>query len=178
LLLGVRSDDLKERRVLPTDVREAYEDFDSRSLARIPCALERLIYISSTRDYNSGLYHHEGLASRFTAAATAKALEHAHAEAFRVVSAMPLEHLTEELEKYMKASREDSGAFLNAWQKLEPYRVAIPMCADPTVVDVFVSNIKIALAILRHRLAKVTGHPSSALLPQSPGQQSLPQSRS
>lgn len=164
-----------QRRVLPADVLGAYDDFSARTLARIPSAVERLIYIASTRDYNSGLYHHEGLASRFNAGAAARALQCAHTEAFQTVSVMPLRQLSEEIQKYMKSSREEPAAFLNAWQKLEPYRVAIPMDADPTVAELFVSNVRIALAILRLHLLKQTDHPSSASPLPSPGPQSLPQ---
>jgi hypothetical protein len=166
---------LIHQKILPADVLSAYEDFSSRTLAKIPGAVERLIYIASTRDYNSGLYHHEGLASRFGAAVAAKALQCAHAEAFQTVSAMPLRQLSEEIEQYMKSSREEPAAFLNAWQKLEPYRVAIPMEVDPTIAELFVSNVKIALAILRLHLLKQTDHPSGALLLPSPGPQSLRQ---
>jgi hypothetical protein len=165
------------RKILPADVLSAYEDFSSRTLARIPGAVERLIYIASTRDYNSGLYHHEGLASRFSACAAAKALQCAHAEAFQTVSAMPLRQLSQEIQQYMKSSREESAAFLNAWQKLEPYRVAIPMEVDATIAELFVSNVKIALAILRVHLLKQTDHPSGALRRPSPGPRSLPQLR-
>ena len=164
-----------QRNVLPSDVSQAYDDFSSRTLSRVPSALERLIYIASTRDYNSGLYHHEGLAARFNAAAAAKALEHAHAEAFHAVSLMPLRQLNVELEAYMKASKEESEAFLNAWQRLEPYRVTIPMHVDTTVAELFVSNVKIALAILRHRLPKAKGPQSAALPLPSPAPQSRPQ---
>jgi hypothetical protein len=127
--------------------------------------MERLIYIASTRDYNSGLYQHEGLAGRFGASAAASALEYAHSEIFQAVSVMSLRRLTEELRKYMESSREDPAAFLNAWQKLEPYRVAIPLRVDPTIAELFISNIKIALAVLRHRLAAMPDHPRQGALP-------------
>jgi len=176
--LKIRSSDLKWRKVLPADVLRAYEDFSSRSLARIPSTLERLIYVASTRDYNSGWYHHEGLAARFDPVAAAKALEYAHAGVFREVSLMPLEQLSDELEKYMQSAKEEPLAFLTAWQELEPYRVAIPMHVDPTIAELFVSNIKIALAVLRCRLPKEPGHQSGASLPPSPAPRSLPQFRS
>ena len=148
--------------VLPGAAGEAHEDFCARSLARIPSALERLIYIASTRDYNSGVYQHEGLAGRFGVGAAAAALEHAHWEEFQVVSLLSLRRLTEELRKYMESSREQPTAFLNAWQKLEPYRVAIPLRVDPTIAELFISNIKIALAVSRHRLPELTDHPQAA----------------
>ena len=167
-----------ERKILPADVLSAYEDLSSRTLARIPTAIERLIYIASTRDYNSGLYHHDGLASRFSAGAAAKALQCTHIEAFHAVSAMPLRELSDEIQQYMKSSREEPAAFLNAWQKLEPYRVAIPMEVDPTIAELFVSNVKIALAILRLHLLRQTDRPSGALQLPSLGQRSLPPLRS
>jgi len=56
-------------------VQEAYDDLLNRTLARIPCDLGRLIYLASTRDYNTGNYYHEGLANRFRAEVARKALE-------------------------------------------------------------------------------------------------------
>jgi hypothetical protein len=165
------------KQVLTAETQEAYDDLCSRSLARISSSFERLIYIASTRDYNSGLYHHDGLTARFGALPAAEALEHAHANAFRIVSLMPLRRLSDELEIYMTFSREEPAAFLNAWQKLEPYRVVIPMHVEPTVAELFVSNVKIALAVLRCRLPKATDPPSIALPPPSPAPQSLPQFR-
>ncbi len=47
-------------------VQDAYDDLLNRSLSRISCELGRLIYLASTRDYNTGNYYHEGLASRFS----------------------------------------------------------------------------------------------------------------
>ena len=167
-----------DRNILPADELNAYEDFSSRTLAKIPTAIERLICIASTRDYNSGVYHHDGLASRFSASATAKALQFAHIEAFHAVSAMPLRELSDEIQQYMKSSREEPAAFLNAWQKLEPYRVAIPMQVDPTIAELFVSNVKIALAILRLHLLRQTDRPSDALQLPSLGPRSLPPLRS
>jgi len=48
-------------------VQEVYDDLVNRTLSRISCDLGRLIYLASTREYNTGNYHHEGLASRFGA---------------------------------------------------------------------------------------------------------------
>ena|SRR5215475_3500440 len=166
------------RTVLPADAREAYEDFCVRSLSRISSSLERLVYIASTRDYNSGLYHHDGLSARYGPTAAARALEYSHAETFRSVSLLPLRQLTAELEKYMVSSREQPEAFLNAWQRLEPYRVAIPLRVDPTVADLFISNIKVALAVVRHRLPTEQDRPQGALPPPSPDPRSPLPSRS
>src|SRR5437879_13617154 len=87
-------------------VQEAYDDLLHRTLSRIPCDLGRLIYLASTRDYNTGNYYYEGLASRFNPEVARKALELAHRHAFYRVSGFSLEDLTSELEAYLRSTRE------------------------------------------------------------------------
>jgi len=136
-------------RLVP--VQEAYEDLLNRTLSRISCNLGRLIYLASTRDYNTGNYYHEGLAGRFSPDIARKALEIAHRQAFYELSAFSLEDLASDLEAYLRSSRENPQEFLRAWQKLEPYRVAIPTEVHLTVARLFTSNLRLALAILRFR---------------------------
>ncbi len=140
-------------------VQEAYEDLLQRTLVRICCDLGRLIYLASTRDYNSGAYHHEGLAARFRPEIARKALEIAHRQVFYRVSAYSLEDLVEELRLYSEASRETPQEVLRTWQKLEPYRIAVPMEVNPVVARLFLSNVRLALAILRFRQEPVPAHP-------------------
>ena len=132
-------------------VQDAYDDLLNRSLSRISCELGRLIYLASTRDYNTGNYYHEGLASRFSPEVARKALEIAHRQAFYKISAFGLEDLVTDLETYLRASRENPADFLRMWQKLEPYRIAIPTDVNTTVARLLTSNLRLALAILRFR---------------------------
>ena len=132
-------------------VQEAYDDLLHRTLSRISCNLGRLIYLTSTRDYNSGAYHHDGLAARFQGDAAREALEAAHRQVFHRVAAYSLEDLVDELETYLKSSGENHQEVLRTWQKLEPYRIAVPMDVNRTVARLFLSNIRLALAILRYR---------------------------
>jgi hypothetical protein len=132
-------------------VQDAYDDILERTLARISCDLARLVYLASTRDYNTGNYHHDGLAARFSADVARKALEIAHRQVFYRVSAYSLEELSEEVEIYLKSSRESPLEVLRTWQNLEPYRIAVPMEVNPAVARLFLSNIRLALAIFRHR---------------------------
>lgn len=132
-------------------VQAAYDDFLARSLSRLPCDLARLIYLASTRDYNTGTYHHEGLASRFNPKVAAQALEMAHRQIFLQLSAYPLEELVEQLRIYLESSRDEAAEILRMWQKLEPYRIAIPVEANPAVARLFLSNVRLALAIWRSR---------------------------
>ena len=132
-------------------VQDAYDDILERTLARISCDLARLVYLASTRDYNTGNYHHDGLAARFSVEVARKALAIAHRQVFYRVSAYSLEELSEQVEIYLKSSRESPLEVLRAWQNLEPYRIAVPMEVNPAVARLFLSNIRLSLAIFRHR---------------------------
>ena len=132
-------------------VQAAYDDLLHRSLSKLSGDLARLVYLASTRDYNTGTYHHDGLAARFRPDAASKALEIAHRDAFHRLSAYSLEELVGELELYLNSSHECPTDVLRVWQKLEPYRVAIPVEVNPAVARLFLSNVRLALAIWRFR---------------------------
>jgi hypothetical protein len=137
----------------------AYHDLLQRSLSKISCDLARLIYLASTRDYNTGTYHHDGLAARFNPDVAGKALEMAHRQIFYQLSAYSLERLVEQLQIYLDCSHDSAADVMRIWQKLEPYRVAIPVEVNPAVARLFLSNIRLALAIWRFRQEPAPKHP-------------------
>src|SRR6516162_11182097 len=65
-------------RLANPDALKAYDDLWQRTLGKIPGDLNRMIYLASTRDYNSGRYHHAGLEATFGYDAVKQALETAH----------------------------------------------------------------------------------------------------
>jgi hypothetical protein len=140
-------------------VQAAYDDFLQRSLSKLSCDFARLIYLASTRDYNTGTYHHDGLASRFSPETAAKALEIAHRQIFLQLSAYSLEELVEQLRIYFDSSKDGATEILRMWQKLEPYRIAIPVEVNPAVARLFLSNVRLALAIWRSRQDQSLPHP-------------------
>ena len=145
-------------------MNNAFDDLLGRTLAGLPSDLARLIYLASTRDYNSGMYHHEGLAARYGLEPARVALNGAHKDIFCKLVALPLEGLVAELEIYVRMSREAPDGFIHAWQELQPYRIAVPMEVDSTMVQLFLSNIKLALEILRFRQRQSQAHPSASSL--------------
>ena len=147
-----------------------------RTLGRISSLLERLIYLASTRDYNSSCYHHAGLEARFGVAEAIAAIAYAHNDVFESLSLMPLSKLTDELFRYIEKSRQQPEVFLNCWQKLEPFRVAIPLNVDPFVAELFISNVKLALAVVKFRLRSDSLSPSASLPMRSPAPESQLQS--
>jgi hypothetical protein len=146
------------------DVLAAADDLRRRTLADMPQPLGRLIYLASTRDYNTGLYYHHGLALRFSEEAACEALADCHREAFEELVAATLEDLVYELEAYLKSTRVAAGDFIVAWKGLEPYRVAVPVGIDSLSSELVFSNLKVALAILEERLM-ARPKPGASLLP-------------
>jgi hypothetical protein len=135
-------------------VDDAIQDIKNRTLAGISDDLSRLVCLASTRDYNTGRYHHEGLASHFSEEVAESALKACHRELFQRLTLFSLEDLVRELESYVASTAASPMEVVETWEKLQPYRVAIPLECDLFSAEVFFSNIRSALAILRCRRAR------------------------
>jgi hypothetical protein len=148
------------------EAEEAAQDLRQRTLAAMTRPLDRVIYLASMRDYNTGVYYHEGLASRFGEDAACQALADCHREAFRELFASSLKDLVDQVEAYMLSTRSSPGEFLMAWKELQPYRVAVPIETEPPAAELVFSNIKIALAILEvRRRIRPAARPTAWLRP-------------
>lgn len=112
-----------------------------------------MIYLASMRDCNTGLYHHDGLALRYTSTVACEALADCHRQAFQELLGCPVEELVGQMEGYMTSAGLDADDFLASWKKLEPYRLAVPVDTEPLSTDLLVCNLRTALAILEERLA-------------------------
>ncbi len=134
------------------DVKKAAEDVRLRTLAKIPRPLDRFIYLASMRDYNTGVYHHEGLASRYSAEVACEALADCHRETYRQILACSLEDLVAQMEAYIDSSQTPPSGFISVWRGVEPYRVAVPVDADSFSSEFLFSNFRVALAIVEQRL--------------------------
>lgn len=152
------------------DVREAALDLQRRSLSSMPRALDRFIYLASTRDYNTGRYYHDGLASRFTEDVACEALADCHREAFHQLLSCSLEEIVRQIEEYMRSTHTSPTDFVALWKGLEPYRVAVPMETEPLAAEFLFSNFKVALAILESRLSAHQAPRPGASPQPSPGQ--------
>ena len=137
--------------VKSTSVEEALKDLQSHTLGGIPGEIARLVYIASTRDYNTGQYYHDGLAFHFSEEVARTALSTHHREIFRKLVFSTVEEIVQQLDAYMSSARVLPSEFLEVWRKLEPYRVTIPLDCDALSVELFFSNVRIALAILQAR---------------------------
>jgi hypothetical protein len=141
------------------DVQHAVRDLRNRTLVAMERPLDRLIYLASTRDYNTGLYRHDGLSVRYSSAVACEALADCHREAFQELLRCSVKELVLQLEEYMRSARIDAAEFFKSWNKLEPYRVAVPVDTDPLAADFLYCNLKTALAILETRLPQILAAP-------------------
>jgi hypothetical protein len=146
-------------RLANLDAQKAYDDLCQRTLAKISGNLNRMIYLASTRDYNSGRYHHAGLEGAFGYEAVRQALEAAHQEIFGKLTRSSLEELVRELELYVRSSGESPEELLRTWRTLQPYRVAIPLGVDRMAAELLLSNLKLGLEVLQKRRSQRPNHP-------------------
>ena len=147
---------MTELEHLPAE--RALRDLETRTLASLRDDVSRVVYLSGTRDYNTGQYHHEGLVLRFGETAAQTALASCHEAVFRDLVNCAMEALVAQLAAYIESTGADRARVLDSWRRLEAYRVLIPCNCDPLSADCFITNIKIALEVLRLSVAPDRGH--------------------
>ena len=145
------------------DVEAARKHLAERTLSKISGDFARLIYLASTRNYNTGEYHHEGLACMFTEPVAARALAKCHREVFSQLVRCPLKVLVEQLELYARINCHTVSDLVRIWERLEPYRATVPLESSAIAARFFASNIKAALAILESRQLRAHQGERSAL---------------
>ncbi len=145
------------------DVEAARTDLAERTLSKIRGDFARLVYLASMRDYNTGEYHHEGLACMFTESVAGKAIASCHREVFKRLVLCSLKELVEQLELYASSNCSTSSELVRIWERLQPYRVTVPLECSPLAARFFASNIRTALAILQSRHLRAHREALSAL---------------
>jgi len=126
----------------------AVRDLEMRTLASLRGELTKLVYLSSTRDYNTGEYQHDGLAHQYGAQAAQRALARCHEAAFQDLLYSSLPALVAQLATYIESTGADREKVLHSWRQLQAFRVLIPGTCDDLSADFFVSNVKVALEVL------------------------------
>src|SRR5437899_11130169 len=133
------------------EIEPAVRDLRNRTLSRLPGDFSRLVYLASSRDLNTGHYSHDGLAFHFSENVASKAMAACHTEIFDRLVFCSLEELIEELRNYISSTAERPRDVLQSWKHLGSYRVTIPSECNELAAEIFLSNVKIALAILQTR---------------------------
>src|SRR5438067_1186386 len=116
-------------------IEQACRDLRYRTLAKLDGDFAGLVYLASTRDYNTGQYVHDGLAAHFSEPIAELALAAAHQEIFMRLALSPLRVLVNELEDYIRSGGGNVNEILTAWRNLEPYRMLVPTRCDLLIVE-------------------------------------------
>jgi hypothetical protein len=138
----------KENR---NQVSRLIEEIRERSLVPLGCEMARLICLSSTRDYNTGRYEHEGWSWHNAPEDSNVALRTLHKEVFEALIDSPLEVFVRDLESFLNMTQADRQTAIRIWQDLEPYRTTVPEGCGQLSRELFFSNVRMALAILQNR---------------------------
>jgi hypothetical protein len=129
--------------------RRIVQDFTLTTLAGIPGLFSRLAYIASLRDLSGGRYEHEELAALYPDEAVQQALQLCHEQIFEGVLETPLSSQLEDLRACLAAMEGGIGVAVTHWCGMESYRVLMPERSPEYLKDLFCSNLRALLEILR-----------------------------
>lgn len=129
--------------------RGAAADLWRNTLSQIPTLFGRLVYLSSLRDSNSGIYEHYGLAQVFGAKEADRTLRQSHSQAFASWLNLNLEQQKSDLEDYLAGLEEDINAILANWIRLAPYRNLIPARAREVERQLYLTDLEVVLELLK-----------------------------
>jgi hypothetical protein len=152
------------------DVEAAKHDLKNRTLVNLKYDLAKVLYLSSLRDFSTGEYHHEGLSFSFSESVAREALSACHQEVFYSLVLSPLSSFVEQVDCFIRSAPRNHEKAFAAWEKIEPFNVAVPTICEETTADLFKSNIKIAMTVLKSPQSSPEIQSQSALRPLLPGQ--------
>ena len=145
-----------------TDLAIAIQEIEREFLEVIQEDIARLVFLASTRDYQADRYQHDVIAFLYSEELSNQALAFCHRKIFDRVSLTPLAKLVWQLESYLFSPLMPQNEVIQLWRKHTPYNILPPRDCDPLVVEIFLSNMKLALTILEER------HRSDLLADQHP----------
>jgi hypothetical protein len=125
------------------------QDFTLTTLEGLPGPFARLVHIASLRDLSTGRYEHAGLAVLYPDEAIQQALEMCHEQIFERILETPLKQQQEDLKTCLASMTGGYRQTVDHWLRLEAFRVLLPEDAPAYLKELFCSNMRVLLEILR-----------------------------
>ncbi len=139
----------------------AASDLWRHTLSQIPSLFGRLVYLSSLRDPNTGLYQHHGLATVFGEEEANSAMRLSHEESFAQWLEFSLDRQKSDLELYVAGLEPERKRVVETWSRLEPYRNLPPASAKAVEKSLFLTDLETLLSLMRNELGVVSTDPTA-----------------
>ena len=130
--------------------RDPVSDLWRNTLSQIPSVFGRLVYLAAVRDPNSGRYEHHGLALVFGDDEADRALRRSHIQTFSEWLCLNLEQQKADLVLYLSALMDERRRVIETWLRIEPFRMMIPSSATRAETELYQSDFRILLSLLRN----------------------------
>lgn len=124
------------------------EDIRRNTLEKVRSEFGKLVYLSSLRDANSGIYHHYGVEAVYSSEQADRAFRQIHLSLFYEWLQKPLAEQKEDLEHYFRTVEGELGMVLENWKVLEPYRAYVPAESDEPGRRLFVADLQLIVNLL------------------------------
>jgi hypothetical protein len=119
-----------------------------RTMAALETPFERLVFLASIRDSYSGRYLHEGWAQAGGADEIHDAARQMHQAAFTSLLQATLQELSQAVRHHFQSVSREERAMARAWLETEPFREMLPAGCTVMEREFFVSQMRLALALL------------------------------
>jgi hypothetical protein len=120
-------------------------------LADLPNDLNKLVYLASLRDCNTGHYFHPQISQQNDSISASQALRLCHEEIFARLIATPLSEYVTQLGGYICYTHADEARVIDTWKSLPAYRATVPLKASVLDAEFFFASVEAALIVLDTR---------------------------
>ncbi len=125
-------------------------DLWRNTLAQIPTLFGRLVYLSSLRNSNTGVYEHHGLAQIFGEQQADETMRRSHEQIFAEWLCFNLEQQKADLHEYLMNLEGSTDLVLSTWIRIAPYRNLTPAGARAVEKELFLADLEAVLELLNH----------------------------
>ncbi|MDQ6679238.1 MAG: hypothetical protein M3Z09_18300 [Acidobacteriota bacterium] len=113
-----------------------------QTLSQITSLFGRLVYLSSLRNANSGVYEHFGFSQRFTPREADRTMRRSHMNVFADWLCLSLEQQKSDVERYLAALPDNRTAVIEHWKTMPPFAGMIPAQARDEQRELFLADLR------------------------------------